>query len=389
MTTNRITQRIFSALFAAAAAVLIAACGNTAPGNNTALDDLIAERDSLKDLRNQVEARISTIEEEIAALDTTRENILITTYAPQIGTFRHYFEVYGNAESDGAVSLYPEMPGLIQQIYVREGEEVRKGQVLIKLDAELVQRNINELQTSLELATTLYNKQKKLWEQNVGSEVQYLEAKNRKESLESSIATLKEQLSKASIRAPYDGVIDKIWPKVGEMANSQMPAVRLVNLDKVYITAEISERYIGKVKAGDPVVVVINRADTVLTEISRVGSFINQANRTFEIRLDVGSGLPNLKPNSLVMLKINDFTADSTLAIPSSLIMQDGDGQDYVFVVEQSAQGRKVARKRQISAGIRYMGSTLVLGGIEADKPIIDKGSRSVRDGDFVEIIQI
>lgn len=374
-------------IFVPAALVYFATACTPQPA--TELESLLAERDSLRTVREQAEARIAQLDELIAALDNHGERTLITAYTPVKGTFRHFFEVYGNVESDRAATLYPEMPGLVQAIAVREGETVKRGQVLLRLDSEVLQRNMNELRTSLELAKTLYDKQQRLWEQNIGSEVQYLEAKNRKESLESAVATLQEQINKTVVRAPFDGVVDKIFPKIGEMASGQMPVARVVNNSSLYITAEVSERYTGKVKQGDPVEVIVNRTDTIQSRIARVGAYINPANRTFEIRVDLETAYPNLKPNSLVMLKINDYSVEDAVAIPSSLIMQDGEGRDYVFLVKPNGSNQTVAVKQPIAAGQGYLGQTLVLEGVEPGVPIIDKGSRSVRHGDPVEISNI
>jgi RND family efflux transporter MFP subunit len=328
------------------------------------------------------------VEGKIAELDTSAKAALVTTYKPETTDFKHFFEVYGNVQTDQAATIYPESQGLIQRINVSEGQLVSKGQAIMQIDAELVRRNINELKTSLELATTLYEKQKRLWDQNVGSEVQYLEAKNRKEGLENSIATLEEQANKSTVRAPFAGVVDKIFPKMGEMASPQMAVARVVNTDNIYITAEVSERYLGKIKAGDAVSVIVNKSDTLNTSISRVGTFINSNNRSFEVRVDLAGSPKNLLPNSLVVLKINDFTAEDAIAIPSSLIMQDGEGSDYIFIAEKNGNGYK-ARKQPILSGMRYQGKTLVVSGLENKSQIIDKGSRSVRDGDQVEITEM
>lgn len=368
------------------AIALMSACSSNTDGG---LEKLIAERDSLKTVQKEIQARIVEVESLISEMDSTGEKSLVTTYQPAKGVFSHYFEVYGNVQSDQAATLYPENPGLVQKILVTEGQNVSKGQALVQLDAELVERNINELTTSLDLANTLYEKQKRLWDQNIGSEVQYLEAKNRKESLENSIATLREQSGKSTIRAPFAGVVDKIFPKVGEMASGQAPVVRMVNNDQMYITADVSERYVGKIKEGDRVWAVVNRRDTIQTKIGRVGTFINPNNRTFEIRVEIEEKVAGMIPNSLVVLKINDFTANDAIAIPSSLIMQDGNGLDYVFVAEKNGNDSFQASKRKIKSGMRYMGQTLVIEGLDTNEAIIDKGSRSVREGDDVEIMKL
>lgn len=379
---NRIIKHTLGTLCLFGAVALMAPSCDTAGEGDLAV--YTAQRDSLRAVKEQIEQQIGELDAIIAELDTTAEMKLVTVYQPERGTFRHYFEVYGNVESDQAASIFPENPGVVQKIEVSEGQTVDKGQVLVRLDAEVLKRNLTELQTSLDLANTLFEKQKRLWDQNIGSEVQFLEAKNRKESLENSISTLQEQVNKAVIRAPFAGVVDKIFPKVGEMASGQMPVIRLVNTSSLYITADVSERYLGKVNEGDKVSVIINRTDTMISEIARVGSYINPNNRSFEVRVQVPEGDNHLMPNSLVVLKINDYTVEDAIAIPSSLIMQDGDGSDYVYVAAREGQNGLIASKRNIEAGMRYLGKTLVHQGIDDSMPIIDKGSRGLRDGDRI-----
>jgi len=387
MMKARIKNALLSVAAGSMVVVLAVSCGNTPPAGE--LDSLIAKRDSLRLVKDDIDQKITHLETIIAELDTSADRKLVTVYYPERNIFRHYFEVYGNVQSDQAASIFPENPGVVQKIEVREGQEVTKGQVIMRLDAEVLRRNLAELQTSYELANTLFEKQERLWDQNIGSEVQFLEAKNRKESLENSISTLEEQVNKTVIRAPFAGVVDKIFPKTGEMASSQMPVARLVNTTNLYVTADVSERYLGKVKKGDEVSVIINRRDTLITQIARVGSYINPNNRSFEVRVEVPEGEVNIMPNSLVVLKINDYTVEDAIAIPSSLIMQDGVGVDYVFVAEQLSEGRLVARKRSVESGTRYLGKTLIYQGIDESLPIIDKGSRGLRDGDRIAKINI
>lgn len=364
----------------------MASCENQAGAD---LEGLKNERDSLKTVRESADMRISELDSLIAEMDSTVERMLITTYATDTNTFRHYFEVYGNVESDRTANLIADNPGMVRQILVNEGQDVKKGQLLVRLDAEVFDRNLAELQTSLELAKTLFEKQKRLWDQNIGSEVQFLEAKNRKEGLENSIATLQEQKDRSDIRAPFDGVVDKIFLKLGEMAGMQTPVARVMNLDDLYINADVSERYLGKLKNGDEVKVIINQNDTIDSEISRVGNFINPNNRSFEIRIDVAEKMQSIKPNSLAVVKINDYSQQDAITVPSSLIMQDGKGRDYIFVVEKDHNQRDVAKKILIKSGMSYQGKTVIAEGITGQERIIDKGSRSVRDGDLVEEVNI
>lgn len=375
-----------SAALLISGAIVLTSCGGEAPTN---LSKLHTELDSLKVVRAELNRSILAVEEHIEDLDTVAIGKFITTFGATAGEFNHYFEVYGNVESDKSAIIYAENPGVVRQITVREGQEVTKGQRLVSLDTQIIDRNIDEVKTSLDLATTLYQKQKKLWDQNVGSEVQYLEAKNRMESLESSLATLEEQRNKSTVYAPFTGVVDKIYPKVGEMAGGQSPIIRIVNLKEVYINADVSERYVSSIKKGDMVTVIANRTDTIESSISKIGSFINSANRTFEIRVDINETLTSARPNSLVVLKINDYKDTDAVIIPSSIIMQDGSGRDYVFLVTKNEKGHEVATKTLVNLGPSYEGNTVIENGVKPGDVLVDKGSRSVRGGDKVQEVTL
>ncbi|NEN23141.1 efflux RND transporter periplasmic adaptor subunit [Cryomorpha ignava] len=364
---------------------IVVSCDNQP---DTKLTALVAERDSLKTERKELDDKIHELDEQIQELDSTITNKLVTTITADTALFKHYFDVYGNVQSDKTASLFAENPGNVTQILVEEGQQVKKGQLLVRVDDDVYSSNLQELQTSLDLATTLFNKQKRLWDQNIGSEVQYLEAKNRKESLENSIATLREQKSKSSVVAPFDGVVDKIFPKVGEMASMQMPVARIVNLDDMYITADVSERYINTLKVGDEVSLRINE-DTITSKITRVGAFINATNRSFEIRVAVDDKVDGIRPNSLVAMKINDMSKKGAIVLPSSIIMQDGKGKDYVYVIGKDDKAKQVALKKSIQTGASYEGKTVVLEGINPGDKVIEKGARSVRDSDRVDTATI
>ena len=363
--------------------VFLISCGGKSPQND--LEKLKAKRDSLKEVRSELDDRITALERSIAEKDSTMEDKLVTAIQANKDVFKHYFEVYGNVESDKSAVLYAENTGVVKSIRVTEGQSVRKGQVLLTQDVELIDKNIAEIETQLDLAKTLFEKQKRLWEQNIGSEVQYLEAKNRKESLESSLATAREQRRKSTVVAPFDGAVDKIFPKVGELVGMSSPIVRLVNIEELYINADVSERYLGDLSIGDSVWVIVNRKDTVESSITRVGDYINPANRSFEIRVDLNETVDVLRPNSLVVLKINDHTEEDAIVVPSSVIMQDGAGKDYVFTIGTNEYNEPVARKTPIQRGLSYLGKTVVKSGLKEGDDLIDKGSRKVRDGDKVK----
>lgn len=367
--------------------VVMAACAenNSTPSE---LSELQARRDELRDQYNELGTEIKALEEQISALDTNRRKTLVTVVPAKKDTFRHYFEVYGNVDVKRNALLVAESPGNVEEILVRDGATVNKGQVLIRLDDALIRKNLAEVETNYELAESLFERQDRLWQQNIGSEVQYLEAKNRKESLESTMATLREQLDKTTIRAPFSGVVDEVMIKVGEMAGAGMPVVRLVDLSEFHIEAEIPETYSSSVKKGNDVEVVVS-GDTLQAKVTTVGSYINPANRTFRVLIDVASAESGrFKPNQLTILRINDYSAADAVILPSVVIQQDSKGENFVFVAEEDGSGEKRAQKMVLQTGRTYNGQTEILSGLDGDENIIARGSRSVRDDQAIEVTQ-
>jgi membrane fusion protein, multidrug efflux system len=371
-------------LFTAIGLVLLAACGE-APSENQ-LADLTNKRDSLKAIYDELGTEINTIEAEMKAMNASEDLIPVTAYTAKSEMFDHYFTVQGNIETDMNATLYPETQGLVTNIYVNEGQSVVKGQKLMSLDNELVYKNIAEVQTSLDLAIEIYGRQERLWEQNIGSEVQYLEAKSRKESLQNTLATLNQQASMSVLRAPFNGIVDQVVPKIGEMASPMSPAIRIVNLKNMYVIADVSENYIGKVKEGMKVTVTVPGLDTIQTKVTRVGSYVNPENRCFEVTVELNSESP-LKPNMYASVAINDLHLDSVVVLPTAMLQQDADNRYYIFAVNE-ANGISRVEKKLIKPGMSYRNRTAILGGLPANTQVVDKGARKVVDGQQVNFLR-
>ena len=269
---------------------------------------------------------------------------------------------------------------------VEVGQKVNVGQTLVILDTEIIQKNIDEVKTAYDLVKTLFEKQEKLWQQKIGSEMQYLEAKNRKESLDQKLETLNAQLDKALIKAPFSGIIDEIFPKEGEMANPMFPVLRMVNLDRVYIVSDVSEDYLGKVKVGSFVRAEFPSLETSFkAKINRIGSYINAKNRTFKVYVDLNNKDNILKPNLLSVLNIRDFEQDSAVVVPSNIIQQDASGADFLFIIEKNSETLK-AKKIVVKTGKLYKGETMIKNGLKGDEEIIIKGARSIKGGQEIKI---
>nr|WKN36291.1 efflux RND transporter periplasmic adaptor subunit [Tunicatimonas sp. TK19036] len=371
-------------------AMLFTACGGESDDVAEKKQQLKAYKADMKALQDQIDA----LEKEIAAEDPTfasqnRKATLVTTVPVANKTFEHYIEVRGSVTSRKNITISAEAPGMITNVQAVEGESVKKGQLLISQNAETIRRNIEELQTSLELAETRYSRQKNLWDQKIGTELQYLEAKNSVESLNSRIASLQSQLSNYIIRAPFSGTVDEIFVKEGEMAQPGVPMLRLVSLTDMYIEADISEAFLGEFNKGDSVIVTfpsINK--TIHSVISSVGQVINENNRTFRIEVKLPGDMDLLRPNLLAVLKIMDFNQPDAMVVPTNLILEDNTG-DYVFVTSEAEDGTgQIAVKKHIERGHAYKNETVVTDGLEGNEALIDKGFREVAEGVRIDIVE-
>lgn len=373
-------------IFISIITIAMAACSNQ-EAQDGQLAQLRAEKDSLKTVHEEIGARIAELDEQIALLDTTKKLTLVTTQSIIPSTFNHYFEVQGSIESEKNTMVYPEASGTIRAIKVREGQKVNQGDLLMQLDDDVIRKSIVEAQSAYNLAKTVYEKQSALWDQKIGSEMQFLEAKTNKEASEARLASLNAQLDLLSVRAPFTGTVDEIFPKIGELAAPQMPLLRIVNLQDVYIKADISERYLGDIQQGTKVMVSVPSFDEEIpSQISLVGNYINPNNRTFKVQVDIKSEDGMLKPNLLTTLRIQDFHADSAIVLPEAMVQQTPSGEDFVYIADKENEEVYV-RKKIVSTGLSYKDQVMITEGLESGDLVIEKGARSVKDGQRVEII--
>jgi len=257
---------------------------------------------------------------------------------------------------------------------------VSKGQVLAKVDSEAIQRSIEELENSLSLARTVFEKQQRLWNQKIGTEIQYLESKSRKEGLEKSLTSLRTQLAKATIRAPFNGTVETVRVRVGELVQPGSQMFQFVGESDLFIEADISESYIGVLSKGDSVEITfpsINK--TITTKVSATGSIINPNNRTFKVEVFLPS-LPEVKPNMTSVLKIQDYKNNESVIVPSHLIMADTKG-DYLFAVENG-----LAKKKYVTRGYTSGDQTEIVEGLTGTEVLVDKGFREVGDNFSVNV---
>jgi len=370
--------------FALIALMIVGACSK--PTNDVELKK--KELEAAKNEMISLKEKIGNLEKELALLDSSfgqnNNAVLITTWMLEAKPFEHYIDVRGAVESNKNVSLSSLTGGKIERILVTEGQQVKQGQTLVILEADVLRKSIDELKTSLELATTVYEKQDKLWKQKIGTEIQYLQAKNNKESLESKLATLNAQLEQTIIKAPFTGAIDKVDALVGEMASPGLPLVRMVSSTDMYVKADVSEDFIGRFKAGDKVEVFFPAFNQKVTStILSVGQVINEENRTFRIEAKLNPGIA-AKPNQVVVLSLRDYINPQVFQVPTRIIQRDNEGQ-FLFAID-TKDGKMIARKVYIKSGMSYNTKTEILAGLNGTEKIVYEGFRDVTEGAELQI---
>jgi membrane fusion protein (multidrug efflux system) len=337
--------------------------------------------------------QVKKINDEIAQLESSLQpdstsdmkyRVPVTTKELQTEAFKHFIEVTGKLEAEEDAYISPEMNGQIETVHVKEGQTVKKGQIMVSLNTSLIESSIREVQAGLELANKFYDKQKELWDQGIGSEMQYLEAKNAKEQAEARLATLNVQLDMAKVKAPFSGVVETILVKEGELAMPGRQLVQLISLEKLKLYGNISERYMTSVSKGDNV--IVNFPDvgdlSVDEPIFRVGNVIDNASRTFRIEVKIDNKNQLLKPNMYSIIRINDFSASSAFVVPSFVIKQDIKG-NYLYLADTK---ENKARKRYVSTGLTYEDQTMIQEGVEKGEKVIILGFSQVSDGVDIDL---
>lgn len=342
------------------------------------LDDAREEYQGLKDKIESLEKELSEMDPEFAK--ETNKAILVSTFALKREPFQHKIEVRGSVASRKNVLISAQTAGTVEHIHVKEGQLISRGQLLVSLDADVIRNSIAELKTQLELASSIYEKQSRLWEQKIGTEVQYLQAKNNKESLERRLATAYSQLDQAIVKAPFSGTVDEIPAREGELASPGVPLVRITSQQDMYISADVSERFIGSFSTGDEVEVYFPVQDKKVTStISSVSQVINPDNRTFDVEVRLPKTNWTLKPNQVTVLNMTDYLNKEAFAIPTRLVQVDNEGK-YIYKVEKEGD-QHVARKLRVKTGVSYDGYTEILEGVKEGDQLVDKGFRDLTEG--------
>jgi len=339
--------------------------------------------------RDEINLKIEKLQNEIQAnnIDSAKKAILVEVSEIKKQEFNHYIEVQGKVDGEDNIYVAPKMSGIVTAIYVKEGDAVKKGQVLAQIDDAVIKQSIEELQTQLNFANNLYTKQKNLWDKKIGSEIQYLTAKNNKEALEKKLTTLNEQLSMAKIVAPINGTIEEVGVKIGQITSPapNMPAFRMVNFNKIKVTAEVAEAYSPKVRKGDKVYIKFpDFNEEVVSTITFASKYINPTNRTFSIESRLEPGKLEFRANMIALVKINDYQNKEAVVMPVNLIQTDGKGS-YVFIADKKGD-KFISSKRYIKIGMNYNGNTEIIDGLKEGEKLITTFTQNLDEGELLNI---
>ena len=377
--------------------VFLNSCSNK---KEPSLEEILATNDVelLKSRKSEIDAKLeelsldlNQLNNKLNVLNKDRNTPLITTITTSEQQFNHFIELQGNVKTKQNVLVYPEMPGILNKVYVKEGQKVKKDQILATIDDGGLSQQLMLLESNEQLAKTTFERQKRLWDQQIGSEIQYLQAKTSYDSQKNATRQLKKQLDKFTIRAPFSGIIDDVFKEKGTVVAPGPGAeiFRIINLSNMYIETDVPESYISSIKKNKMVEVnfpILGRSYD--SSIRQVGNFINPSNRTFRIEV----GIPNLdgeiKPNLTAKLRLNDYSNSNAILIPQSIISENAKGQQFIYVVKDNKEKNQVYAERLVIETGKTNGDFIeVTKNLDANVDIILEGARSVNNGQVVKVI--
>lgn len=377
--------------------VLLTSCGGD---KKKSVEDIIAtnnleqirKRKTTLDIQHQtITAQLKQLDAKIKELDPQERIPLITTIDAKETVFNHYVELQGSVSTKQNLVVFPEYSGTLTHVYVKEGQNVYKGQILAKIDDGGLNQQLAQLQIQADLAKTTFERQKRLWNQKIGSEIQYLQAKSSYEAQQQAVSQVKQQVAKTIVKAPFSGTIDDVITEQGSVvAAGQSQLLRIVNLQDMYIESEVPERYISNITENKNVLIEFPiLGKSMNAKIRQAGNFINPANRTFKIEVAVSNKDKSIKPNLTAKLKINDYTNEKAILIPQSIISENAEGEQYVYTIVNKTNETAKAKKNIIETGKTQGDYIEVLSGLKHSDEIINEGARSVTDGQEVKILVV
>jgi RND family efflux transporter MFP subunit len=363
--------------------IVLYSCGNKE--NSQSIDALIESKNAkaLVEKKSALQAEIAKIEDALATLDTKKEEALVAVLTLKDTLFNHYLDIQGNVDTKENIIVQPEFSGTLITLNAKAGQKVAKGQILGRIDDAGMSQQLAQVQTQYELAKTTYERQKNLWDQKIGSEIQYLQAQTQMNSLQKSIGQMKAQLAKTVIRAPFTGTIDEVFVEKGQVvAPGPQGLMRIVNLGNMFVSTSVPESYIGKLKVGTEVdVFLTSLGKTYKGKVRQVGNFINPNNRSFGIEVSIPNPDNLLRPNQVAKLKIIDYVKKDATVVPSNVIQEDGKGNRYVYTVDNSNGKTGIAKKTVVTLGQSSDNVTEILSGVSEEDVIVTEGVNAISEG--------
>jgi membrane fusion protein, multidrug efflux system len=371
-------KRILSLLAMVSIILTLNACGGKKKDLKTQIDELKTQKIAL-------EGEIARMEKEFAKTDTSRKKdktFFVAVVAAEAKPFNHFIELQGGVVADDEVFVTSRVMGSITKVNIQVGDKVQAGQVIAEVDDAMLNQQMAELQNRLDFAQDLYNKQKSLWDQKIGSEVQYLTAKNGVEAIIRSMATLREGQSMYKILAPISGIADEVSVKIGQAAMPGSPLAKLVNFNKLKVKAEVAEAYAGKVKQGNTVTVGFpDLKKEVQSKVSYIGNSVNPLTRTFKVEVNMKGNEAGLIPNMVSIIKVADYSSVAVV-VPINLIQKDLEG-DFIYLMDEASSKAKKAR---VVVGTLYGDQAEIKSGINKGDKIIVTGYQEINEGDTVKL---
>ena len=377
--------------------LIISSCGG---GENKKIDakkieSLIEKQDlgGLKSAKETITSEYSELRNQIdkinlalAKLDTVTKAFDVTAIAIKDTLFTHYVEFQGNVKTKQNVVILSEYNGTLSNVYVKKGQRVAKGQLLAKINDGGLSQQVAQLQAQADLANTTFERQKKLWEQKIGSEIQFLQAKTTAKSAQNALNQLKSQLAKTTVRAPFSGTIDDIITDQGSVVANGTSLFRIVNLNNMYVEAEVPEKYITSVKKGTTAEVYLPMlGETIQSKVRQVSSFINPNNRSFTVEIAIPNKNGLIKPNLTTKVSINDYNDENAILVPQSVVSENAEEEEYVYIAVIE-NGKTRAKRVIVETSKSQNGLIEVTNGISTGDKLIVEGARSVKDGQLINI---
>ncbi len=361
---------------------VFAACGKKNGGTANG-GDKAAQLAELKKQQADLSSKIGALEKELGGSAVKTEKVIaVAVEAVTPSVFNNFIELQGSVVADEQVFLTGRVPGSVSKVYIKVGDHIRAGQVVAEIDDDMVVQQMEEVKKRWELANDVYLKQESLWKQNIGSEVQYLSAKNNKEALDKTLATIQRSRDLYQVKSPIDGVVDECMVKVGQAAAPGIPMATVVNFSKLKVKVDAPETYAGKIRMGNAVIVTFpDLKKDVTSKISYIGAAVNPANRTFKVEIPIRSNEAGLLPNMATTVKVVNYSNGSAIAVPINLIQKDLSNTDFLFV---ESAGR--AKKTPVKVGQMYGEKAEILSGLKAGDKIITVGFQDLNEGDAVKI---